>query len=305
MDAHDLLKGHGPEGEGIALPQVLRGGEGEPPEVVQGAEVVGGDAGGIQLLAVKRGALVGVAHRPFQPVKLMGPQFLHRLKRRHKGLFAQVRLLQSDIGQSGRAQAGGGGVVVRARAQKGPAQLRVHQERLTPALAHDPAVGQQKGRPGPGEGPGRVLLHQQDGDPGPGELLDEVEDFVGHQGRQPQGRLVQQQQFGLGHEGPAHGRHLLLPAGQRAGALLRPFLKPGKAGEDLLQAAAKFPAPRVNRHGPQLQVFSDCQVPEHFPALGAQGHAQGRHGRRGGTGDLLAVQEDAPAGGRRQAHDGA
>ena len=80
-----------------------------------------------------------------------------------------------------------GRVVVGTRPQEGPAQFRVHQEFVASALAHDPAVGQKIGRPGGGEGPGGVLLHQEDGHPAPGKLLDDVEDLVGDQRRQPQG----------------------------------------------------------------------------------------------------------------------
>ena len=170
----------------------------------------GDDPGRVQVGPVKAGALIGVAHRPLEPRQLVGPEFVFGLEGWHKGLLAQIRLLQSDIGQSRRAQPRRGRVVVGTRPQEGPAQFRVHQEFVAPALAHDPAVGQKIGRPGGGEGPGGVLLHQEDGHPAPGQLLDDVEDLVGDQRRQPQGRLIQEQQPGLGHQGPAHGHHLLL-----------------------------------------------------------------------------------------------
>ena len=94
----------------------------------------------------------------------------------------------------GRAQAAAGRVVGRGRAQEGPAQVRIHQESVALARGHDPAVGQKIGRPGGGEGPGGVLLHQEDGNPDPGELVDDVEDFVGDHGGEPQAGLVQEQQ---------------------------------------------------------------------------------------------------------------
>ena len=197
-----------------------------------------------------------------------------------------------------------GRVVVGTRPQKGPAQFRVHQEFVAVALAHDPAVGQKIRRPGGGEGPGGVLLHQQDGNPAPAELLDNVEDFVGDQRRQPQGRLIQEQKPGLGHQGPAHGHHLLLPAGEGVGPLAGPLPEFGEPGIDRGQAPGQLRPAYPQGQGPQLQVLLDRQVPEHLPALGAQGHAFGRHGRGGRAGDLEAVQEDAAARRRRQPHDG-
>ena len=45
-------------------------------------------------------------------------------------------------------------------------------------------------------------------------------------------------------------------------------------------------AAHLQGQGPQFQVLLDRQVPEHLPALGAQGHPPGRHGRRGGAGGV-------------------
>src|SRR5215475_7279071 len=67
----------------------------------------------------------------------------------------------------------------------------------------------------------RVLLDQQDGD---AELavdaLDDVEDVLHQLGAEAERGLVQQHQPGPRHQGAADGKHLLLAARQRAGALV-------------------------------------------------------------------------------------
>ena len=50
-------------------------------------------------------------------------------------------------------------------------------------------------------------------------VADRLEDLLDQHGRQSHGRLVEQEQPGLGHEGAADGQHLLLTARERAGHL--------------------------------------------------------------------------------------
>ncbi len=234
----------------------------------------------------------------------MGLESVLGFETRHEGLLAQVRLLQSDIGESRGAEAGGRRVTLRARPQEGPAQFRVHQQGGAVALADDPAVGQQIGGLRGGQRPGGVLLHQQGGDPGPGQLMNNIEDLVRDQGGQPQAGLVQQQQARPGHQGPAHGHHLLLAPGQGVGALPDPLLELRETGQDLLQAPIHLASAHLQSQRPQLQVLPDREVAEHLPPLGTQGHTQSGHGRRRSSGDLLPVQPNPPAGRRHQTHDG-
>ena len=236
MDAHDLLEGHGPQREGVLVPEVVAGGKGEARQVRKGADAVGSDAGRVQPFPVEGRAFVGVAHRPFEALELARRQGLGVFERGHKGKSGHVGFFQSDISESGRAQAAAGRVVGRGRAQKGPAQVRIHQESVACARGHHPAVGQEIGRPGGGQGPGGVLLHQEDGNPDPGQLVDDVEDFVGHFGGEPQAGFVQEQQARPGHEGPAHGHHLLFAAGEGGGGLADLLPEPGKPFHDPLQA---------------------------------------------------------------------
>ena len=71
VDAHDLLKGHGPEGEGVAVPQVVPGGERQLAQVSKFPDSVGADPGRVQVCPVKAGTFIGVAHGPLEAGELV------------------------------------------------------------------------------------------------------------------------------------------------------------------------------------------------------------------------------------------
>ena len=66
-----------------------------------------------------------------------------------------------------------------------------------------------------GEGHLRVLLDHEHGESLFVQLAQGLEDPLDRQGSQAHGGLVEQQQGGPAHQGPADGQHLLLPAGER------------------------------------------------------------------------------------------
>src|SRR5687768_13743334 len=68
-----------------------------------------------------------------------------------------------------------------------------------------------------------VLLNEQNADPFLVDALDSAEHVEHHLGRQPKGRLVEYQQSGLSHEGPADSKHLLLSPRKRSGGLAAAF----------------------------------------------------------------------------------
>ena len=74
MDARALLARHGEHAEGIAVAQILLGGEGKLGEVGEVAAIVGMHAGGIELCAVERRVVIGMAQRPAQPFELQAPR---------------------------------------------------------------------------------------------------------------------------------------------------------------------------------------------------------------------------------------
>ena len=56
--------------------------------------------------------------------------------------------------------------------------------------------------------------------------LDQREQLLDQQRREAERRLVEDEQLRLGHQAAADREHLLLAAGQRAGALALPFGEP-------------------------------------------------------------------------------
>ena len=256
MDPDDLLVRDGSERKRIVVPEVVRGGQRKPGDVLQRADVVGTHPSGIQPCPVERRALSGVPHGPGEARQLVGAEGVLGGERGHEGQAAHVGLLQSDVGEAGGPQAALPGVVLRGRSQEGTAQLRMHQERLALPRADDAAVGEEVGRAGRRQRPGGILFHQQDGGPGARELVDDVEDLVGDQRRETQARLVQEQEPRPRHQGPPDGHHLLLAPGQRGGGLIADVPgawetvgRPPRAGARVPPCPARWPA-RPGRGSP-------------------------------------------------------
>ncbi len=104
------------------------------------------------------------------------------------------------------------------------------------------------------------------------------------------------------HQGPADRQHLLLAARQRAGHLPAALLEDRETLEDPVEVAAD--AVRVAAQvAPHVQVLLHAHVREHVPAFRAVGDAAGQDRARRGTGDVLAVEGDAPRGRLQHARD--
>ncbi len=88
VDAAHLGHGDGEHPEGVGVPQIRLGGEREPRDVLQGAAVLGGDTGRVELPAVQLHMVVRAAQGGPQPRELEVAQFLpgHAL-----GLVPQLR----------------------------------------------------------------------------------------------------------------------------------------------------------------------------------------------------------------------
>ena len=93
------------------------------------------------------------------------------------------------------------------------------QQRRSLALHHNAAGLQHIGPVGNRKRHLRVLLHQQNGGARGMQLFYNVKNLLYQQRGKAHRRLVQHHQPGLCHQGAAHGQHLLLAAGQRAGNL--------------------------------------------------------------------------------------
>ncbi len=117
--------------------------------------------------------------------------------------------------------------------------IRFYFQELSPgAFQDDPAGLQDVAVARDLQGGGGVLLHQKDGNPLLVEPADDVEDLPDQQRRQAQGGLIQEQQPGPGHQGPAQSQHLLLAAAQGAGRLALAFRQARKGLINLIQVPA-------------------------------------------------------------------
>jgi hypothetical protein len=96
------------------------------------------------------------------------------------------------------------------------------------ALKHDPAVAHHVKPDRDFQRDGQFLFDQQDRDAAPGNFGEQRADLLDQLWRQPFGRLVDQDQIGIAHQGAAHRQHLLLAAGEHAGRNVLPCLQIGK-----------------------------------------------------------------------------
>ena len=129
----------------------------------------------------------------------------------------------------------------------------------------------------------------------------DVEDLLHQDGSQAHGGLIQHEQAGLGHQGPAHGQHLLLAAGQGAGHLVLPLLQAGEAlihVGDTLVILVGGAGERAH-----LQIFLHGHLQEDLPPLGDQGQAHGHDLVGGDAPQALAHELDgAGVGGQQSGH---
>jgi hypothetical protein len=151
----------------------------------------------------------------------------------------------------------------------------------------------------------RVLLHQEDRVPLVAELADDPEQLPHQQGRQAQGRFVQEQDLGPRHEGPAEGQHLLLAPGQGGRHLTAALPQAREQGVHLLQVLLHLPLPSAAQPqvGAQEQVVLHPHGPEQLPALRDVGDPGGHHPLGGPARDVLAVEADVPGAGWQQPGD--
>ena len=86
------------------------------------------------------------------------------------------------------------------------------------------------------------------------DALDQREQLFDQERGEAERRLVEDQEPGLGHQAAPDREHLLLAAGQRAGALALPF---GEPREDREHPAAVGFAPRAGAAvGAEIEIFA-------------------------------------------------
>src|SRR3954453_18667286 len=178
----------------------------------------------------------------------------------------------------------------------GAQRVRAVADRDVPRLEHVAAGGDVERVVG-------VLLDEQDRRPLLVDLADDLVDLVDDHGRQPERRLVEQQQARAGHQRPAHREHLLLAAGHRAALLLLALLEAREERVDAVDVLADPGAVAAGERA-HLEVLEDRHPREDAPPLGRLGDPDlGDRVARQAL-DVAAVEDDPPGPRRDDARDG-
>src|SRR5262245_4713224 len=149
----------------------------------------------------------------------------------------------------------------------------------------------------------RVLLDEQHGDAKAHQRANHVADVPDERGREPLRRLVHQDEPRAGHHHPGNGEHLLLPARQRLGRLVDPFVEPRKVcvhGVETL--ASKRGRSARHRREPELEVFPHGEAGENPPILRHESDAASSDLVWMEPGQVAALEVDGSAGGLHEAH---
>ena len=182
---------------------------------------------------------------------------------------------------------------LRSRGRRARSRPRRAARRPGPPV--DLAVDQDVGAVGDLERAVDVLLDEQDRRPLVAQAGEELEDLVDDDRRQPERRLVEQEQPRARHQRPADREHLLLAAGERARRLPQPLAAGPGTGR------ARAPAPRSaaarSRCGPRAepQVVGHRKPREDAPALRREREAPRRTIRSGGQPLIRSPSEARPA----------
>src|SRR2546421_7152584 len=119
----------------------------------------------------------------------------------------------------------------------------------------------------------RVLLDEENADSGLIDRSENPEDLAHDERREPQRRLVEEEQPRPQHQRAGHREHLLLPARECAGRLPASLVQYREVAEDtlevVLEITALAPAP-----GAQPQVLLDGEVHERAAPLGRVSDAE-------------------------------
>src|SRR5260370_23514327 len=157
----------------------------------------------------------------------------------HRGGESTGSILENTfqpLNQRRMARAGAGAghrVDRRADAEIALGDLRLAEKTLAPAVHDDAPHLDDIGAIGDGEAHPGVLLGKQDGLSLRAQPLDQREDLRDERRREPERRLVEDEELRLDHQGAGNRQHLLLTAGEIAGDLVEPAGQDGKVAADL------------------------------------------------------------------------
>jgi hypothetical protein len=142
-----------------------------------------------------------------------------------------------------------------------------------------------------GEGHLGILLDEQYRGPLLVDLDDHVADLLDEERGQPEGRLVEDEELGVLHEGPPNRQHLLLATGQVAGGGGLPLLEPREHGHHPVVGFVDFATVAVDV-SPGAQVVLDGHLGEDTAPLHHLADAPFHPTGRVLVGDEVAIELD-------------
>src|SRR5690554_1012205 len=151
------------------------------------------------------------------------------------------------------------------------------------------AGGQYKTLVGDGQRLLGVLLNHENAYAGGVDLPDPIENLIHVEGGEAGGGFVEQQYFGLRHQGTPHGHHLALAAGELAGRLVALVIQGREKVIDLLQHALDV---AWLEKRPYLQVFFYRKTGKDIMLLRHEAHAALHQPVGRQVMDRLAAQQD-------------
>src|SRR5262249_29449429 len=159
-------------------------------------------------------------------------------------------------------------------------------------LEHHSSGLDHVGAVGDGERAMHALFYQQHRDAGGVDRLNGVENFRYQPGCEAPGGLVEHEQFGLGHQPPPNGEHLLLASAQGPCHLQSPLLQDGEETEYHSERLLEF-LQIASRVAPQAQILLHTELGKEAAALGNQGKPDGGAKMRRFARDLARIKHDS------------
>ena len=141
-----------------------------------------------------------------------------------------------------------------ALAEVGLAHAAIAGQLCSRAAERDAARLQNIAPIGELEGGAGVLLHQHHGDPPGGKRRNHLKTPGHNQRRQPEGRLVEQQQLGPADQRPCQGQHLLFTPGEGSPHLRHSVAQHRKQAAGFVDVALQL-RPIGLREAAELQIF--------------------------------------------------
>src|SRR6185369_17068483 len=190
--------------------------------------------------------------------------------------------------------------VARSRAEMAMPERAIGAERLRAAAPRDASLLDDDVVVADRDQPFDVLVDHDHREAGAAQRRERAPDLLAHEGREPFGRLVEDQQQRIGDEGTADREHLLLAARELVAEVVAAAGEGGEHRED----ARRRPRGRAFDAGTmeRAQVLLDAEVREHLSSFGDERDPAASDPVRREPGDGAAGERDRPCARPHEAH---